>query len=179
VAEITLSGGHVVLVDDEDLPKLAGYGWHRQSKGYVAAMVTEGGKRKMLLLHRHLTGAPKGLLVDHRNGDPLDNRRGNLRVTTQQINQVNRKRVDSRNTSGVRGVFRARTKAERWTAKIGVDGRMVELGRFATIEEAAEARRLAELAPCTTFGSDCACNGPRVIVDPCPDCEGSGRRSDV
>ena len=32
----------------------------------------------------------------------------------------------------------------------------------------------SELAPCTTCGSDCACNGPRVIVDPCPDCGGSG-----
>jgi DnaJ-class molecular chaperone len=33
----------------------------------------------------------------------------------------------------------------------------------------------SQLAPCTTFGPDCACNGPRVIVDPCPDCGGSGR----
>jgi hypothetical protein len=32
----------------------------------------------------------------------------------------------------------------------------------------------SELAPCTTCGSDCACNGPPVIVDPCPDCGGSG-----
>jgi hypothetical protein len=30
------------------------------------------------------------------------------------------------------------------------------------------------LAPCTTAGADCACNGPRVLVDPCPDCGGSG-----
>jgi DnaJ-class molecular chaperone len=37
----------------------------------------------------------------------------------------------------------------------------------------------SELAPCTTFGPDCACNGPRVIVDHCPDCDGSGMRSDV
>ena len=32
----------------------------------------------------------------------------------------------------------------------------------------------SELAPCTTSGSDCACNGPRVLVDPCPECGGSG-----
>lgn len=32
----------------------------------------------------------------------------------------------------------------------------------------------SELAPCTTFGTDCACNGPRMVVDPCPDCKGSG-----
>lgn len=33
----------------------------------------------------------------------------------------------------------------------------------------------SELAPCTTAGKDCACNGPRVSVDPCPDCGGTGR----
>jgi hypothetical protein len=33
---------------------------------------------------------------------------------------------------------------------------------------------LSELAPCTTHDRDCACNGPRVTIDPCPDCEGSG-----
>lgn len=32
----------------------------------------------------------------------------------------------------------------------------------------------SELALCTTFGPDCACNGSRVTVDPCPDCGGSG-----
>lgn len=32
----------------------------------------------------------------------------------------------------------------------------------------------SQLADCTTFDPDCACNGPRVSVDPCPDCGGSG-----
>lgn len=31
-----------------------------------------------------------------------------------------------------------------------------------------------ELAACTTFDGKCACNGPRVLVDPCPDCGGTG-----
>lgn len=35
---------------------------------------------------------------------------------------------------------------------------------------------VSELAPCTTGGSDCACNGPRVLIDPCPDCGGTGQR---
>ena len=32
----------------------------------------------------------------------------------------------------------------------------------------------SELAPCTTFNRDCACNGERVLVDPCEVCGGSG-----
>lgn len=32
----------------------------------------------------------------------------------------------------------------------------------------------SEVAPCTTFDLECACNGPRVLVDPCPDCGGDG-----
>ena len=31
----------------------------------------------------------------------------------------------------------------------------------------------SEMAPCTTFGPDCGCH-ERVLVDPCPDCEGTG-----
>jgi hypothetical protein len=31
-----------------------------------------------------------------------------------------------------------------------------------------------ELAPCTTGGHDCGCNGPRVTVDPCDVCQGTG-----
>jgi hypothetical protein len=32
----------------------------------------------------------------------------------------------------------------------------------------------SDLAPCTTHDRDCACNGPRVVIDPCEVCGGSG-----
>lgn len=36
----------------------------------------------------------------------------------------------------------------------------------------------SDFADCTTFGPDCACNGPRVVVNPCPVCGGSGRKQE-
>lgn len=80
-------------------------------------------------------------VIDHINGDPLDNSIGNLRDVTPQQNQKNCfRRVD--NKSGVTGVSRA-PRNRGWVAKIRVDGRQVHLGTFDTIEEAASARAMA------------------------------------
>jgi len=75
-------------VDDEDWPLIRRYTWsatRRRKKLYVRGYV-DG---RLVLLHRFLMGEPPGLLVDHRNGDTLNNRRSsNLRVcTVQQNNQ--------------------------------------------------------------------------------------------
>jgi hypothetical protein len=46
---------------------------------------------KSVYLHRWLMNAPKGLVVDHKNGDVSDNRLENLRLATKSQNAVNRK----------------------------------------------------------------------------------------
>lgn len=46
----------------------------------------ENGRRVTQYLHRVIMNALPGFVVDHLNGDGLDNRRGNLRVTTQKEN---------------------------------------------------------------------------------------------
>ncbi|MNO86373.1 AP2 domain protein [compost metagenome] len=83
-----------VLVSTSDLPKLMEfpYKWGYNC-GYIqAATYFEGKhKQKSIKLHRFLTEAPDGLVVDHINGDKLDNRKENLRVVTSRINNQNRK----------------------------------------------------------------------------------------
>lgn len=83
---------------------------------------------------------PKGE-IDHINRDPSDNRFINLRIASHSDNMHNTTRPRN-NTSGVKGV--CWDKATRsWMAKISVDGRQISLGRFSSIDDAANARAKA------------------------------------
>ena len=84
--------------------------------------------------------------IDHIDGDPLNNRKSNLRVCTQGENVLNKARV-SNNTSGIIGVHpdrRAERKAH-WCAEIRRDNKRTHLGSYVLIEEAAYARHIAEI----------------------------------
>jgi hypothetical protein len=78
--------------------------------------------------------------IDHINRDPTDDRIANLRSVSHSANLHNTQHRDA--TSGYKGVYR--TKENRWQARIRVNYKMHNLGTFATIEEAANARKLAE-----------------------------------
>lgn len=86
-------------------------------------------------LSRMLMG-PKGAeVVDHINGDPLDNRRANLRLCSHAENMKNRK--PNRNaTNQFKGV---ESVSGKWRAVIKADGKRYHTGRFATQMEAARA----------------------------------------
>lgn len=69
-------------------------------------------KRKRYYVHRIiwelLSGPiPAGLCIDHIDGDGLNNKRSNLRLTTLSLNQRNRT-VNSNNSTGIAGVHRHR-----------------------------------------------------------------------
>lgn len=81
--------------------------------------------------------------IDHINGDRADDRWVNLREVTQQENSRNQRRA-SRNTSGVLGVYWSK-KRKKWRSRIGLDGKLLCLGYYETIEEAADARKAAEV----------------------------------
>jgi hypothetical protein len=85
--------------------------------------------------------APAGLLVDHKNRNPLDNRRENLRLATHTQNQRNKAKTTSKTTSRFKGVRyrKDRYRKKRWEAKIFVNGKAILLGYFLTEEEAARA----------------------------------------
>lgn len=85
----------------------------------------------------------EGLEVDHINHIRDDNRLPNLRFVTRTDNKRNQTR-NSNNTSGVTGV--SYNKARRkYTAQIRADGAQIYLGIFATLEEATEIRKAAEI----------------------------------
>ena len=78
-----------------------------------------GGRRK-IRLHRFLilgVDDDQNKVVDHINGDTLDNRRCNLRVLSKSMNVSHRANLNSNNKSGHRGVRWCDTN-KRWIARI-------------------------------------------------------------
>lgn len=80
--------------------------------------------------------------IDHEDGNPSNNRWTNLRAVPHIENMRNRV-VPKHSTSGVCGVTKGKRRGT-WTAQIGVDGSVVCLGTFSSLEAAAAARTVAE-----------------------------------
>jgi hypothetical protein len=135
---IPLTHGKVAVVDASDYDFLIGFRWRAirvRHTWYAHTRVTGGAAAFM---HDLIMGTRPGEQVDHKSGDGLDNRRANLRPTTNALNQANRRRIGSK--SGFKGVSWDSTKRERpWRAHITIGGRMKFLGAYATAEEAARA----------------------------------------
>lgn len=93
VVEIPLTKGMVAIVDEADAEIIGRYKWHAAACGtstfYAATKVQRGGEIKRILMHRLITGATTGQVVDHISGNGLDNRRPNLRITNAQGNAWN------------------------------------------------------------------------------------------
>ncbi|HWY33630.1 MAG TPA: hypothetical protein VNX68_03225 [Nitrosopumilaceae archaeon] len=90
--EIILSRGKIALIDDEDYARVRKYSWCIHSSRYKDLFYAKARiNGKNVLLHRFILRPSKTLVVDHINGDGLDNRRFNLRVTTDALNKLNRR----------------------------------------------------------------------------------------
>lgn len=114
---------------DKEFGYLAKDNWQLSHYGYARR------SKDKKLLHRLITGAEAGQVVDHISGDPLDNTVNNLRVCTQSENAKNQSKRRA-NNSGYKGV----TKEKRlYRARIKVNYAQVELGRFTSAIKAARA----------------------------------------
>lgn len=123
-----------VLVDANRLDAVLAFGvWHignfsRKGEKLYAYLRDHRG---MTYMHRMITGAPAGTIADHRDGNGLNNRDTNLRVTTGTINQLNRARGVPRNP-----------RNGKWLARVQVNRRTHSLGQFANRADAVERVRL-------------------------------------
>ncbi len=139
---LDLPHGHQAIIDEINWPAVRALTLYRGTNGYVYYSIWGNGKSQPRTLHSFLKYAPAGSHIDHINGDKLDNRCANLRVVSPSKNQVNRKRLNKNNRSGVRGVDRAFGK---WRAQITVNRTNNYLGLFENKDDAVAARRQAEL----------------------------------
>lgn len=146
--EVLLSRGKVALIDDCDAA-LADRKWSAKEDGdtfYAHCTVRRGAEddsRTTVLLHRLVMSRVLGRdllpseIVDHRDGDGLNNTRENLRLAERWQNAVNSK-TPRHNKSGFKGVW-WRKSTRKWVGLITANKRRVWLGQFDTPEEAARA----------------------------------------
>lgn len=140
--EYTISGdllriktakGVTIYADAADYDKLSKHSWCISKTGYPVANIGH----RTVKLHRYLLDIPTGMVCDHINNNPLDNRRCNLRICTSQENARNR--ASSASFHGVR-----KTLAGNYSVRITRDRKEIYIGTFKTYEEAVEARLRAE-----------------------------------
>lgn len=138
---IKLTQGKFAIVDDKDFEYLNQFKWFAQKDGYTWYALRRGKQRKIVRMHRLLTGISKGKSIDHINGNGLDNRRENLRICTQQQNICNsRKR---KNTSSKYKGVSWYARGHKWAAYIQTKNKQKHLGYFDKAIEAALAYNTA------------------------------------
>lgn len=125
-------------IDDKDYALVSQYRWFCDGHGYARANIRKiGGKRKggwsTVAMHRLILATSEDEIIDHRDGDKLNNQRSNLRRVSQKENTHN-SRKHSDGSSRYKGVSWDESK-QRWRARI----QDTQIGRFLTEEEAARA----------------------------------------
>lgn len=143
---IDLTKGKIAFVDYEDFYKINDMGkWHimldgNKTYGYaVRHSKSIDGKRKIIKMERIITNCPDDMMVDHINGDTLDNRKCNLRICTRTENNRNKSKQKN-NTSGYKGVEKRKNRIKNpYVAYIRVDGKKHQIGIFSNAYDAAKA----------------------------------------
>jgi hypothetical protein len=131
---IGLTHGKVATVDAADYPWLSQYPWSAKRLGRKWYACWRRGRRT-IFMHRLIMQPGPGLVVDHIDGNGLNNRRCNLRVCTAAQNRAN-----SRPCGGSSGYVGVYPKGNKWRAGITCRGEHYYLGLFDDEVAAAKAR---------------------------------------
>ena len=137
LAYVPLTQGCEAVIDAADAPRVSGFNWHVAKNGsrhYARRKQYSTEGSCTFLMHRVLLDAHPEMLVDHINGNGLDNRRSNLRLASPAQNRQNMG-LPAHNTSGLKGASWCK-RTKKWQAIISVSGKQHYLGRFATVEAA-------------------------------------------
>lgn len=144
--EILLTQNKVALVDDEDFEVVNKHKWCAMWDGYnwyAVRGIDLDKKHKTIYMHREILNIPNGIKGDHRNGNGLDNRKGNLRLATHSQNMQNLHKAHKNNSLGIKGV-RWCKKFNKFDARITVEKKNIHLGYFNVMGDADSAYRIAE-----------------------------------
>lgn len=149
---IPLTRNQFALVDDEDYKELSKHKWYfnRNKKNCYAHRQYRDSERRnkkglkkqvVVLMHRQIMNAPKGISIDHINHNGLDNRRQNLRFSTHSQNLQNQRVKEEK----YKGIGKS-PDGKKWQVIIAAKGVKHYLGMFTHAETAArEYDKLAKL----------------------------------
>jgi hypothetical protein len=128
-------------VDDYIAEELKGIKFYKNNFGYIrfrdVEIYRKEKKCRYIMLHSHITKCPKGLEVDHIDGNKLNNKTSNLRTCTKSQNMANIHRV--RGKSGYLGVYFSKEK-NRFRGEVMKQGKKHRTKYYRTVEEAAKER---------------------------------------
>lgn len=125
-----------ILVDEADRATFNAHRWYLDSVGYPSTTIIESGRKRNVRLHRMLNPdvSPK-FDIDHRDGNKLDNRRGNLRIVEHYVNLHNTGR--RKNSRGEPGVLQ---RGGRFGVTVTLKNKSHWLGTFGNLSDAILAR---------------------------------------
>ena len=132
--ELNIKGLNCIF-DKEDFPLIMAnnVAYARRNSDHTHLMFTSG-KYAKKYVHRILLGVTDpNVIVDHINGNTLDNRKSNLRLSNKSNNAANMLANRTKESGLPKGVYRER---EAFKAQIKVRGIDMYLGHYKTIEEA-------------------------------------------
>ena len=132
-----LGDGNFALVSPKDHGRVMTRRWAMNAKRYVI-MKRHGKEEGTVSLHRFILDVGIEIAIDHINGDPLDNRRENLRLCTYTENARNRKKQRKPASSRYKGVSMMR-RTGKWHVQITKLKVRYFLGAFSNEEEAGRA----------------------------------------
>lgn len=124
------------IIDIQDVLACSKHKWYLGQKGYVTSRI-DG---KLVYLHKYLTGFN---LTDHRDGNPLNNTRENMRESTHLENMFNRKGRIA--TSKYKGVWLDKRRGT-WQSGFRFLKKYYHVGSFINEEDAFEAYKLKSQA---------------------------------
>ena len=139
-------GNIKVLLDDEDYDRVIkekyrlSVTYDKTINNFYVAFTRKPDSSSSRLLHRYIMNPPNNMTIDHINRNPLDNRKSNLRICTQFINNQNQ----SHNKSGKVGVCYC-NRDKVYKSYIKVKGKQINLGEYKDFKSAVEARLLGEI----------------------------------
>ena len=132
-----------IILDEEGIELYRKNTWHIVKHGktfYLRTNLKVKGKYYCKAFHRELLQLNNQKeVVDHINGNGLDNRKENLRICLQSENIKNQVRIKTKPwQSKYKGVFWNK-KNKNWRSMIGVNGKRINIGSFTSEHAAAVA----------------------------------------
>lgn len=138
---IPLTQGLEALIDEQDVSLVNKYKWYantvannREKKYTYPCSYPYGRANGYVYLHRFIMSPKKGEVIDHLNGNTMDNRRSNMRVCSSRENNCNK----SFHRDG-KLVGAVKTKDGTFVSRIKTDGKLKYLGTHKTEYEAHQA----------------------------------------
>lgn len=159
--EVDLCGGGKAKIDHSDSDLVNRYVWSIERKGhtsYAVCYLDPSDLTRCIRMHRLIMQPKPDEVVDHIDGNGLNNQRFNLRICTLAENSRNRRKSPGR-SSNYKGVTKTTGRKKCWKAQIATGAKVRSIGYFATEEEAA---RAYDLAAVDVFGQFACLNFPAV-----------------